>query len=116
MVYIFCGLFKESRRGDCDVQRVAIYLIVVKFLLFPEYKDYGDIFSFKEYMEIAENPQTIYAIDLAENIIIFYKSIYYFSEKKLRVLRECLEKNQQKDWIRSSKLSTDVPIFFCPEG
>jgi hypothetical protein len=65
----------------------------VKPLLSPKYKDYEDIFSSAEYMEIAENPQTAYTIDLEENAITFYKSIYYFSEKKLRVLREYLKES-----------------------
>jgi hypothetical protein len=51
------------------------------------------IFSSAKYMEIAKIPQTAYTINLEENIIIFYKLIYYFSEKKLRVLREYLEEN-----------------------
>jgi hypothetical protein len=50
-----------------------------------------------EYMEIAENTQITHTIDLTENIIAFYKLIYYFSEKELRVLREYLEENQQKN-------------------
>jgi hypothetical protein len=39
-------------------------------------------------MEIAENSQIAYTINLIEDIIAFYKLIYYFSEKELRVLRE----------------------------
>jgi hypothetical protein len=50
-----------------------------------------------EYMEIAENTQITHTIDLTVNIIAFYKLIYYFSEKELRVLREYLEENQQKN-------------------
>jgi hypothetical protein len=53
-----------------------------------------DVFSSKKYMEITENPQIMHAINPAENIITLYKSIYYFSEKKLRVLREYLKENQ----------------------
>jgi hypothetical protein len=66
----------------------------VKFSLPPEYKNYGNIFSFAEYIEIAENPQTAHTIDLEEDIITFYKLIYYLSEKELRVLREYLKENQ----------------------
>jgi hypothetical protein len=32
-------------------------------------------------------------INLVEDIIIFYKLIYYLSEKELRVLHEYLEEN-----------------------
>jgi hypothetical protein len=67
----------------------------VKFSLPPKYKDYGDIFFSVEYIEIAENPQIAHTINLEENIIIFYKLIYYFSEKKLRVLREYFESQQK---------------------
>jgi hypothetical protein len=38
-------------------------------------------------MEIAENPQITYTINLAENIIIFYRSIHQFSEKIARITR-----------------------------
>jgi hypothetical protein len=65
----------------------------VKSLFPPKYKDYGDIFSFTEYIEIAENPQTAHIINLEEDIITFYKLIYYFSEKELRVLREYFEES-----------------------
>jgi hypothetical protein len=70
-----------------------IYLITVKPLLPPKYENYKDIFFPAKYMKIAENPQTAYTINLEENIIAFYKLIYHFSEKKLRVLREYLEEN-----------------------
>jgi hypothetical protein len=66
----------------------------VKSLLPPKYENYRNVFSFAEYIEITENPQTAYAINLEEDIIIFYKLIYYFSEKKLRILREYFEENQ----------------------
>jgi hypothetical protein len=66
----------------------------VKSLFPPKYKDYGDIFIPAEYIKIAENSQIAYAINLIEDIIAFYKLIYYFFEKKLRVLREYLEENQ----------------------
>jgi hypothetical protein len=55
-IYIFYDLFKESKQDDCDIQKIAIYLIIVKLSFPPEYKNYGNIFSSKEYMEIAENP------------------------------------------------------------
>jgi hypothetical protein len=69
----------------------------MKSSLSSEYEDYGDIFSSAEYIEIAENSQIAYIINLIEDIITFYELIYYFFEKRLRVLREYLEKNQQKD-------------------
>jgi hypothetical protein len=92
-VNIFYDLFEENRRDNCDVYKIAIYLIIMKSSFLSEYKDYGDIFSLIEYTKIAENPQTAYTIDLEEDIITFYKLIYHFSEKKLRVLREYLEEN-----------------------
>jgi hypothetical protein len=54
-IYIFYDLFKESRRDNCDVYEITIYLIIIKILFPPEYKNYGDIFSSMKYMEIAEN-------------------------------------------------------------
>jgi hypothetical protein len=69
----------------------------VKPSLPPEYKDYRNIFSPTEYMEITENPQTAHTINLEEDIIAFYKLIYYFFEKELRVLREYLKESQQKN-------------------
>jgi hypothetical protein len=69
----------------------------VKPSLPPEYKNYRDIFSPAEYIKITENSQTAHTINLEKNTITPYKPIYYFSEKELRVLREYLEKNQQKN-------------------
>jgi hypothetical protein len=57
----------------------------------------------------------MHAIDLTD-VIILYRSIYHLSEKELRVLREYLEENQQKDWIRSSKLLVDISILFVPKA
>jgi hypothetical protein len=93
-IYIFYGSFKESRRDDYDIYKIAIYLITMKFLLSPEYENYGDIFFPVKYIKIAENPQIAYTINLKENIITFYRLIYYLSEKELRILREYLKKNQ----------------------
>jgi hypothetical protein len=47
----------------------------MKFSFSLEYEDYKDIFSFTEYIEIAENSQTAYTINLEENIITPYKLI-----------------------------------------
>jgi hypothetical protein len=96
-MYTFYNSSKGSRRDDCDIQEITIYSIAVKSSLPPEYKNYGNIFFPAEYMEIAENPQTAYTINLEENTTIFYKSIYYLSEKKLRILREYLKESQQKN-------------------
>jgi hypothetical protein len=93
-IYIFYDLFKESKRDDYDIHKITIYLIIVKFLFSPEYEDYENIFFSMEYIKIAENSQTAYTINLEEDIIIFYKLMYYFSEKEFRVLREYLKKNQ----------------------
>jgi hypothetical protein len=65
----------------------------VKFSLLSEYENYKDIFFPAEYIKITENSQTAYTINLEEDIIIFYKLIYYFSEKELRVLREYFKEN-----------------------
>jgi hypothetical protein len=93
-VYTFYNSFKKNRRDDCDIQEITIYLITVKSSFPSEYENYRDIFSPAKYIEIAENPQTAHAINLKEDIITFYRSIYHLSEKKLRVLREYLEKSQ----------------------
>jgi hypothetical protein len=66
----------------------------VKSLLPPEYKDYRDIFSPAEYIKITENSQIAHTINLIKDIITFYKLIYHFSEKELRVLREYLKESQ----------------------
>jgi hypothetical protein len=65
----------------------------VKLSFPPKYKNYRDIFSPAEYIKIAENPQIAHTINLIEDIIMFCKLIYYFSEKKLRVLREYLKES-----------------------
>jgi hypothetical protein len=69
----------------------------VKPSLLPEYENYENIFFPAEYIEIAENPQTAHTINLEKDIIAPYKSIYYLSEKKLRVLHKYLKESQQKN-------------------
>jgi hypothetical protein len=101
-IYIFYDSSKESRRDDCDIQKIAIYSTTIKSLLSLKYKNYKNIFSFTEYMEIAENPQITYTINLTEDATALYKLIYHLSEKELRVLREYLEKSQQclGNWLK----------------
>jgi hypothetical protein len=65
----------------------------MKFSFPPKYENYKNVFFSTKYIKIAENPQIAYTIDLVEDITAFYKLIYYFSEKKLRVLREYFEEN-----------------------
>jgi hypothetical protein len=96
-VYVFYDLSEENKRNNCDTYKTTIYLITVKLLFPPKYKDYENIFFFMKYMKIAENSQIAYTIDLEEDIITFYKLIYYLSKKKLRVLREYLEKKLVKE-------------------
>jgi hypothetical protein len=55
-MYAFYGSSEKSRRDDCDIQEITIYLIAVKSLFPPEYENYGDVFSPAEYIKIAENP------------------------------------------------------------
>jgi hypothetical protein len=68
----------------------------VKFSLPSEYKDYGDIFSPAEYIEIAENPQIAYTINLKEDITAFYRLIYYFSERNCVYYANILKKISKK--------------------
>ena len=49
---------------------------------------------------------------LSEKQSIF-ESIYQLSEKKLRILKDYLDKNLQKGFIRSSKLSAEYSILFA---
>jgi hypothetical protein len=65
----------------------------MKFSFPSEYEDYRNIFFSVKNIEITENPQTAYAINLKEDVIAFYKLIYHFFEKNLRVLREYFEEN-----------------------
>jgi hypothetical protein len=92
-IYVFYGLSKESRRNDCDIYKIAIYLTTVKISLPPKYEDYRDIFFPIEYIKITKNSQIAHTINLEKDIIASYKLIYHFSEKELRVLREYFEEN-----------------------
>jgi hypothetical protein len=55
-INIFYDLSEESRRDDCDIYKITIYLIIMKFSFFPKYENPRDIFFFIKYIKIAENP------------------------------------------------------------
>jgi hypothetical protein len=56
--------------------------------------------------------RTNHAINFKKNSIIFYKSIYHFSKRKLTVLKQYLTENKKKDWIRKFKSLIRAPILF----
>jgi hypothetical protein len=45
-----------------------------------------------------------------------HQSIYPLSSKKLKVLREYIEVNKRKSYIRESTLSAKYPILFVPKA
>jgi hypothetical protein len=53
-----------------------------------------------------------HVIDFEKNSIIFYKFIYYFSEKELTVLKQYFTESEKKNWIRKFKILIKIPILF----
>jgi hypothetical protein len=54
-------------------------------------------------------------IPLKEGTSLTVIPIYSLSERKLETLREYIEKNLVKGYIRPSKLSAKYPILFVPK-
>jgi hypothetical protein len=56
-----------------------------------------------------------YEIPLKEGTSLTAMSIYSLSERELETLREYIEKNLVKEYIRPSRLLTKYPMLFVPK-
>jgi hypothetical protein len=84
--YVPRGRSKERFRRK--LRKATIYIMSTLESALPiKYSEYADVFSENEINNVPPVARIDYAINFEKNLIIFYKSIYYFSERELIVLK-----------------------------
>ena len=78
-------------------------------------KNYLDIFSANNAKKLAPYQDIDLAIELLPGKEPLYRPIYPLSQIELAALREFLEKNLAKGFIRESKSPAGAPILFAPK-
>jgi hypothetical protein len=80
-----------------------------------EYLDYSNIFSNIFLGILAVYYPIEYRVDLEPGINLFWGFVYPLSKLELIILREYLESNKIKGWIRRLISPTEAPIIFVPK-
>ena len=78
-------------------------------------KDYSDVFSSHNAKKLAPHRDIDLAIDLQPGKEPPYGPIYPLSPRELAALKEFLEENLAKGFIRESKSPAGAPILFAPK-
>ena len=78
-------------------------------------KDYLDVFSIRNAKKLAPHWDIDLAIELQPRKEPPYGPIYPLSPRELAALKEFLEENLEKGFIRESKSPTSAPILFAPK-
>ena len=92
-----------------------ITIIVLKRpveVLLEAYKDYIDVFNEKEARLLLDHGLYKLVIKLIKGKQPLFGLLYNLLEAKLKVLREYLDKNLQRGWIRKSRSPTSALILF----
>jgi len=78
-----------------------------------EYHDLLQLFPVKEATEPPPRRGIDHRIELLPNETPPFKALYNLSGNELRTLRDYLEKNLRKGWIRASSSSAEAPVLFA---
>jgi hypothetical protein len=82
---------------------VPLYATQAEVISIPrEYADYADVFSEDGAASLPDHTRVEHAIPIQEGKEVPYGPLYPLSREELQVLREYLETNMAKGWIRSS--------------
>ena len=79
----------------------------------PQYHDYTDVFAEREAEHLPPHRPYDHTIDLEPNTQPPFGPIYSLSETELHALREYLNDNLRKGFIRPSNSSAGAPILFA---
>src|SRR5437588_3222436 len=77
-----------------------------------EYHEFLFLFEEKERKDLPPHRHADHKIDLEEEETAPFMKLYRLREEELKALREYLEKNIQRRWIRPSTSSAGAPILF----
>ena len=82
------------------------------FVLPEQYKSYQDVFEKKNADILPQHWLYDCAIDIEDGAQVPSRSIYNLSQDKLATLKEYIDKNLTKGFIRHSKSPTGAAILF----
>ena len=76
------------------------------------YYDFAEVFSENKTNSLFSHCKQNYIINLIDEWILFFDSIYNFSEKKLTELQRYLNENLENDFIQFSQSSAETSMLF----
>ena len=81
----------------------------------PQYRKYKKLFSEKLNTGLLQHNKWDHKIELKNGKTLKFFKIYNLNETELNTLREYLEENLRKGYIRRSKSSAGYPVMFVPK-
>jgi transposase InsO family protein len=83
--------------------------------ILDEYREFGDLFKAFAEGVLPEHGPFDHEINTMEGTEPTFKPIYQLSEKESQTLKEYIDENLKKGYIRPSKSSAGYPIIFVPK-
>ena len=81
----------------------------------PQYRKYKKLFSEELDTGLPQHSEWDHEIELKDGKTPKFFKIYNLNETELNTLREYLEENLRKGYIRRSKSSAGYPVMFVPK-
>ena len=81
----------------------------------PQYRKYEKLFSEELDTGLPQHSEWDHEIELRDGKTPKFFKIYNLNETELNTLREYLEENLRKGYIRRSKSSAGYPVMFVPK-
>ena len=103
------GLLYCQSWGDIPIR---LSVMQANETLPPEYAEFADVFDTEKAEMLPEHAAHDHAIDLFPEKQPPHRPIYSLSPKELEVLRNYLQENLKRGWIRPSKSPAGAPILF----
>jgi len=103
------------RHADSDLFIIYVTIAALKGpvdTLLEAYKDYTDVFNEKEAGLLPDHGLHELAIELMKGKQPPFGPLYNLLKAELKVLREYLDKNLQRGWIRKLRSPASTPILF----
>ncbi len=107
---------QEARRQHAGAQKEAARRVPAEDVdIPPEYEDLKEVFSKARAESVAVHSPQDLTMDLIDGKEPPWGPIYNLSLKDLQTLREYLDENLSRGWIRPSTSSAGDPVFFVPK-
>jgi hypothetical protein len=95
-----------------DIPASSLDFESIKEKLPDAYHSFANVFCKVESEQLPEHRKYDISIDIKPDSVVPWGPIYGLSEPELKVLREYLDENLKKNYIRPSKSPAGAPIFF----